>query len=67
MAQRVFETVHPDLAAVAHRLGFFCGGTTLGEEQVGIDAETVGAFLPPTVFIIFIDTVSKEFAHRLVP
>ena len=47
--QRVLEALVLHLAAAAHGLGLLGGGSSLREEQVGIDPEAVGALLPTSV------------------
>src|SRR5581483_1755243 len=46
VAQRVLEALEAHLAAAAHGLRLPGGRTTLGEEQVGVDAEAIGPLLP---------------------
>ena len=49
MPQRVLEALGLDLAPTADGLGLFRGGAALRKEQVGIDPEAVGSFLPAPV------------------
>src|SRR5690606_10540739 len=44
--QRELETLLLDDAPSAHLFGLTGGGAALGEEEIWIDAETVGAVLP---------------------
>ena len=44
--ERVLEALDPDLAAPADRLRLPGRGPALGEEQIGVDPEAVGALLP---------------------
>src|SRR5262249_16656666 len=49
VAQGVLEALDSDLAAPTHGLGLLGGGASLGEEEVGVDAQAVGLLLPATL------------------
>lgn len=55
--QGVFEAFEPDGASTTHFLGFTGGGSALGEEEIGVDSETVRVVLP----ILFV------LAHGCLP
>jgi hypothetical protein len=48
--QRELEALTAHHAASADLLGLTRRGAPLGEEEVGIDTETVGVVLPPVIF-----------------
>ena len=64
--QRVLEALGLHLAAAADGLGLLGGGAALGEEQVGIDSEAVGALLPAPVGWVDVE-LDEHLPHRLPP
>ena len=47
--ERVLEALTTNDATTTHFFGFARACTTLGEEEIGVDTETVGLVLPPSV------------------
>ena len=52
VGEGVLEAVATDFTTLADGLGFLRGSATLGEEQIGIDAQTVCGSLPTVVFFL---------------
>src|SRR4029079_9754485 len=61
--QRVLEALVLDLAATTDRLGLLGGRPAFGEEQVGIDSEAVGTFLPTAIGRVDFE-LDEHLPHR---
>ena len=66
VAQGVLEALGAHLAPPADGLGLLGGRAPLREEQVGVDSEAVGSFLPTPISGVDIE-LDQHLSHRLPP
>src|SRR5687767_4863252 len=51
ITERVLQAIEADSATGTNGLGLPGGGPALGEEQLGVDSQTVGPLLPATLLL----------------